>query len=52
MVWAGQPVKVLPLERLIRSKEAAGRPKDLVQLPVLRDFLASAKIARRRKPND
>ena len=52
MVWAGQPVKVLPLERLIRSKEAAGRPKDLVQLPVLRDFLASAKIARRRKSND
>ncbi|MEA3211529.1 MAG: hypothetical protein QOE70_4586 [Chthoniobacter sp.] len=41
--WAGQKVKVLPLARLILSKEAAGRPKDLAQLPVLRDYLAGTK---------
>lgn len=43
--WAGVELKVLPLARVIRSKEAAGRPKDLAQLPVLRDYLASLKLA-------
>ncbi len=42
--WAGLSVKVLPLERVIRSKEASGRPKDLIALPVLRACLASTKI--------
>ena len=42
--WAGEKVKVLPLDRLIRSKEAAGRLKDLAQLPVLRDYLASTRL--------
>ena len=41
MEWAGRRVKVLPLERVIRSKEAANRPKDIAQLPILRDLLAS-----------
>ena len=32
---AGHPVKVLALEDLIRTKRAAGRPKDLAVLPLL-----------------
>jgi len=38
-------VKVLPLERLIRSKEFVGRPKDLAHIWLLRDILASRKLA-------
>ncbi len=41
MEWAGRRVKVLPLAQVIRSKEAANRPKDVAQLPILRDLLAS-----------
>ncbi len=46
--WSGVRVKVLPIARVIRSKEAAGRPKDLATLPVLRDYLASIRIATQR----
>jgi hypothetical protein len=35
----GARVRVLRLERVIRAKEAAGRPKDLAVLPVLRATL-------------
>ena len=35
MAVAGHTVKVLALEDLIRTKRAAGRPKDLAVLPVL-----------------
>jgi hypothetical protein len=35
----GVEVPVLPLERIIASKKAAGRPKDLAILPVLEDAL-------------
>ena len=45
--WTGVKVKVLPLDRLIRTKEPSGRPKDMIHLSVLRDFLASAKLLRR-----
>ncbi len=31
----GQPVRVLPLDRVIASKRAAGRDKDLAVLPIL-----------------
>ena len=31
----GQPVRILPLSRVIASKRAAGRDKDLAALPVL-----------------
>jgi hypothetical protein len=41
--WEAVPVRVLPIERVIRSKEAAGRNKDLAMLPVLRDIAASRK---------
>jgi hypothetical protein len=43
--WQGVPVKVLPLERVIRSKEAAARDKDLAVLPMLRNTLALKKKA-------
>jgi hypothetical protein len=31
----GEPVPVADLDDVIRSKEAAGRPKDIVHLPIL-----------------
>jgi hypothetical protein len=48
MLWAGQKTKVLPLARVIRSKEASNRPKDLIQLPALRDYLACLKVGGQR----
>jgi hypothetical protein len=36
----GVPVRVLPLERVIQSKRAAGRAKDLAVLPALEAALA------------
>jgi len=36
---AGQRAKVARLADIIRSKEAAGRAKDLAQLPLMRDTL-------------
>ncbi|HEY1379665.1 MAG TPA: hypothetical protein VGF55_22875 [Gemmataceae bacterium] len=41
MTVAGRPVKVLALTDLIASKEAAGRPKDVAVLPLLRALLAA-----------
>ena len=46
ITFHGPRVKVVPLDRLIRSKEFIGRPKDLAHLPLLRDILASQKITR------
>jgi hypothetical protein len=37
----GVKVRVLPLERVIASKRAANRPKDLAQLPALEAALAA-----------
>lgn len=39
----GLSVRVLALDRIIRSKEAVGRPKDRLMLPVLRDVLTTIK---------
>jgi len=36
-------VRVLGLARIIKSKEAVRRPKDLLVLPVLRDTLKTLK---------
>jgi hypothetical protein len=50
----GQPVRVLPLARVIASKRAAGRDKDLTALPVLERTLRLArrlKLRRGRKNN-
>jgi hypothetical protein len=48
--WMGGKVKVMPLERIIRSKEFIRRPKDLAHLPILREvqsLAAAAKEARK-----
>ena len=39
----GVPIRVLPLDRVIVSKRAAGRPKDTAQLPLLEAALAARK---------
>ena len=45
------PVRVLPLERVIASKRAAGRDKDLAVLPILERTLRLAKhLKRSRSP--
>lgn len=46
VVLYGVPVRVATLEDVIRSKEAANRPKDLRTLPTLRQLLE--EIRRRR----
>lgn len=43
------PVRVLSLDRIIKSKEAVGRPKDVLTLPVLKDALATIKKRKRSK---
>jgi len=47
--WNGMEIKLLPLERIIHSKEAAGRDKDLAMLPLLRNIAASRKRLRIRR---
>ncbi len=42
-------VKVLKLARIIKSKEAIGREKDKLSLPVLRDALATIKALEKNK---
>jgi hypothetical protein len=37
------PVRVLPLERIVASKRASGRPKDLAALPALEEALAALR---------
>jgi hypothetical protein len=44
--WHGEPVPVADLDDVIRSKEAAGRPKDIVHLPIL------IQTARRRRTKE
>jgi predicted nucleotidyltransferase len=39
----GIALRVLPLERIIASKRASGRPKDLAALPALEEALAAAR---------
>ena len=39
----GRPIRVLPLERLIATKRAAGRTKDLAVLPLLEATLAATR---------
>ena len=40
--------RVARLEDIIKSKEAAGRPKDLAQLPMLRETLRVSRATKRR----
>ena len=43
MRWLGLLVRVLPLERIIRSKEVIRRPKDLAHLPLLKQVLRASR---------
>lgn len=47
IAWLGQRVKVLPLERIRASKQAAGRPKDMAHLPLIDAVLAASRISTR-----
>jgi hypothetical protein len=44
-----QKLKVLALDRILASKLAANRPKDMLTIPVLQDALAVAETQKRRK---
>ena len=47
--WMRRSVPVLPLERVYRSKQMVGRPKDLAHLPAIEQTLALKRKARRPK---
>lgn len=47
----GVPLRILPLERVIASKRAAGRDKDLAVLPILKRTLKLARKLKSRKPS-
>jgi len=49
-ILEGQRVRVLPLRRVIASKRAAGRDKDLAVLPILERTLRLARRLRSRRP--
>jgi hypothetical protein len=42
-------VRVLDLDRIIKSKETVRRPKDLLVLPVLRDTLKTLKLKKTKR---
>jgi hypothetical protein len=46
----GVPLRVLPLQRVIASKRAAGRDKDIAVLPILERTLRLGKRLRARTP--
>lgn len=43
IVVEGVKLRILPLERIIASKRAAARPRDLAQIPALEEALAAEK---------
>ena len=43
----GIPLRVLPLDRIIESKRALGRNRDLAQIPALEEALAALNAKRR-----
>jgi len=45
----GFTVRILSLDRIIKSKEAIHRPKDLLIIPILKDALAT--LERKTKPS-
>ena len=51
-VLDGVPVKVLPLERVVVSKRAAKRAKDLAQIPMLEAALAARHARHTRTGQD
>ncbi len=47
--WLGTIVAVLPLSRILASKKAVGRPKDLAHLPLLEQTIQAKKRSRARR---
>jgi hypothetical protein len=47
--WLGTTVAVLPLTRILRSKRAVGRPKDLAHLPLLEQTIRLRKRSGTRR---
>jgi len=43
----GIPLRVLPLRRILASKKAAGRPKDLAQIPAIEEAIAASEADRK-----
>jgi hypothetical protein len=41
--WLGTEVDVMPLQSIIKSKQAVARPKDIAHLPLLRQTLRLTK---------
>ena len=48
IMWLGARVAVLPLERIYKSKEFVGRPKDLAHLPLLKQTIKLQRRAGRK----
>ena len=47
--WLGMEIDVMPLESIIRSKEAIGREKDLAHLPLLRKTVELRTKTKKKK---
>jgi hypothetical protein len=43
--WNGMKVRVLPLERIYKSKQAAGREKDIAHLPLIKRVILGRQLA-------
>jgi hypothetical protein len=50
--WFGMKIDVLPLESIIRSKEAVGREKDLAHIPLLNKTVEFRAKANRKRPSN
>ena len=48
VVVDGERLRILPLRRIIDSKRAAGRARDLAQIPALEEALAALESGSRR----
>lgn len=46
--WQRMIVPVLPLESILKSKEAIGRPKDIAHIPLIRQVLRLKKTKSRK----
>jgi hypothetical protein len=44
MLWNGLKIRVLPLERIYRSKKASARDKDMAHLPLLANVIKAQKM--------
>jgi hypothetical protein len=45
LIWNGMKIRVLPLERIYKSKHDSGRDKDIAHLPLLKQVMRAQKMA-------